>query len=75
MQSLGCDRETEFSSLFKKKCIGVQLIYNVVLVSGVQQSESVIQIHMSPLSLAFFPIWSLQSIDLSSPCYTVGPYY
>ena len=29
--------------------IGVQLIYNVVLVSGVQQSESVIHINMSVL--------------------------
>ena len=29
--------------------IGVKLIYNVVLVSGVQQSESVIHIHISTL--------------------------
>ena len=29
--------------------IGVELIYNVVLVSGVQQSDSVIRIHISTL--------------------------
>ena len=33
---------------FKKKFnfIGVQLIYNVVLVSGVQQSDSAVHIHI-----------------------------
>ena len=36
-----------FKKIFKTKFIGVQLIYNVVLVSGVQQSESVIDIHVS----------------------------
>ena len=35
--------------------IGVQLIYNVVLVSAVQQSESVIHIHISTL-LDSFPM-------------------
>ena len=39
---------------FKKIFIGVQLIYNVVLVSGVQQSESVIHIHISTLFLDSF---------------------
>ena len=34
---------------FFKIFIGVELIYNVVLVSGVQQSESVIHIHISTL--------------------------
>ena len=29
--------------------IGVELIYNVVLVSGIQQSDSVIHIHISTL--------------------------
>ena len=33
----------------KKIFIGVELIYNVVLVSGVQQSESVIHRHTSTL--------------------------
>ena len=35
--------------------IGVQLLYNIVLVSTVQQSESAIGIHISPL-LDFLPI-------------------
>ena len=34
-----------FSYLFLKISIGIQLLYNVVLVSGVQQSEPVIYIH------------------------------
>ena len=35
--------------------IGVWLIYNVVLVSGVQQSHSVIHIHVSILFQILFP--------------------
>ena len=38
-----------FLLLFLKIFIGVQLIYNVVLISGVQQSESVVHIHISTL--------------------------
>ena len=52
--------------------LGVQLIYNVVLVSAVQQSESVI--HISTLFQILFPYRLLQSIEQSSLCYTVGPY-
>ena len=37
------------SSITLKKIIGVQLFYNVVSVSSVQQSESVKRIHISPL--------------------------
>ena len=36
--------------------VGVSLIYNVVLVSSVQQSESIIHIHISTLFLDSFPI-------------------
>ena len=36
--------------------IGVELLYNVVVVSAVQQSESAIFIHTSPLFLDFLPI-------------------
>ena len=36
--------------------IGVELLYNVVVVSAVQQSESAICIHTSPLFLDFLPI-------------------
>ena len=41
--------------------IGVQLICNVVLVSGVEQSESII--HISPLFLIFSPFRLLQNIE------------
>ena len=59
-------------SFLKKNFIGVQSIYNVVLVSGVQQSESVIHIHISTLFFFFlilFPYRLLQSIEQSSLCY------
>ena len=36
--------------------IGVQLLYNVVLVSAVHQSESAICLHIFPLFLNFLPI-------------------
>ena len=49
------------------------LIYNVVLVSGVQQSDSVIHIPFFFQSL--FPYRLLQSTEFSSPCYAVGPCY
>ena len=48
------------------------MIYNVVLVSGVQQSELVnTYIHSI---LGSFPR-SLQSIEWTCLCYTLGPYY
>ena len=44
--------------LFKKiTFIGVQLVYNVVLVSSVQQNESIIHIHVSTLLESFFPVY------------------
>ena len=52
--------------------IGVQLLYNVVLVSTVQQSESAIRINISPLFWISFPFRSPQSTEQSSLCYTVG---
>ena len=59
------------SHIFKKNLIKIELIYNVVLVSAVQQSDSVIHIHK------FFNIlfhYGLpQNIEYSSLCYTVGP--
>ena len=51
------------------------MIYNVVLVSSVQQSESVIHIHIFTLFQILFPDRLLQSIEESSLCYTIGPYY
>ena len=60
--------------LFKLIFIGVQLIYTVVLVSAVQQSESIIHIHISTLFQILFPYISLHSIEQSSLCYTVRSY-
>ena len=51
------------------------LINNVVLVSGVQQSDSVIHIHVSILLKIIFPFRLLHNIEQSSLCYTVGPYW
>ena len=49
------------------------MINNVVLVSGVQQSDSLIHIHISILSQILFPFRLLQNIEQHSLCYTVGP--
>ena len=49
------------------------MINNVVLVSGVQPSDSVIRIHISIPFQILFPFRLLQSIEQSSLCYTVGP--
>ena len=51
------------------------MITNVVLISGVQQSDSVISIHthVSILFQILFPFRLLQNIEQSSLCYTVGP--
>ena len=49
------------------------MINNVVLVSGVQQSDSVINIHISILFQILFPFRLLHNIEQSSLCYTVGP--
>ena len=53
--------------------IGVELINYVVLVSGVQQSDSGLHIHVSILFHILFPYRSLQGIEQSSLCCTVGP--
>ena len=57
--------------LFLKNFIGVYFIYNVVLVSGVQQSDSVI--HISILFQILSPYRSLKNIEQNSLCSTVGP--
>ena len=43
------------------------------LVTGVQQSNSVIHIHVSILFQILFPIRLLQNIEQSSLCYTACP--
>ena len=50
-----------------------QLIYNGVLVSGVQQNESVIHIHLLFLKI-LFPYRPLQSIEYSCLCCVAGSY-
>lgn len=52
-----------------------QLIQNIVLISGIQQSESVIYIHISTLFWIIFPYRSLQGIEQSSLYCMLGPYY
>ena len=44
---------------------------NVVFISAVQLSESIIYIHISTLFKILFPYRSLQSIEKSPWCYTV----
>ena len=47
------------------------MINNVMLVSGVQQSDSVIHIHVSILFQILFPFRLLQNLEQCSLCYTV----
>ena len=59
-------------SFFIKKFlfyVGIQLIYNTVLVSGLQQSDSVIHIHLSILFQILFPFRLLQILS-RVPCAT-----
>ena len=49
-------------------CIGVYLIYNVVLVSDVQQSDSVIRINVSILFQILFPFRLLHNTEQSFLC-------
>ena len=46
---------------------------NVVLVSGVQQSDPVIHIHVSILFQILLPFRLLQNIEQCYLCYTLGP--
>ena len=48
------------------------MINNVVIVSGVQQSDSVIHTHVSILFPILFPFRSLHNIEQSSLCYIAG---
>ena len=57
--------------LFLFFSIEVELIYNIVLISGVQQSNSVIHIHMYVFFFRFFSIIGYYKIMNMSLCYTV----
>ena len=52
--------------------IGVQLLYNAVLVSAVRQRKSSVSIHTSPLFRISFPFRSPQITEQSSLCCRVG---
>ena len=52
---------------------GVELIYSVVLVSGVQQSDPVVHIHTVILLQILFPCSLLQNTKQSFLCYIVNP--
>ena len=55
--------------------IEVQLMYNVVLISAVQQRDLVIYTHTFFFIFFFiFPLWLSQDIKYCSLCYKVGPY-
>ena len=64
-------------SLFLKKSflfyIGVQLINNVVIVSGVQQREIAIHIHISPFLQAPLPTSLPHNIGQNFMCCTIDP--
>ena len=49
------------------------MIKNVVIVSGVQKSDSVIYIHVPILFQILFPFRLLHNTEQRSLCYTVGP--
>ena len=52
-------------------CCRVQLLYNVVLVSAIEQIESAICVHISPLWGISFPLGSPYSTEQSSLCFAV----
>ena len=71
----GYQRDMCTPNFFKKiNFIGVQLIYNVVLVSGVQQSNSLIHIHIFILFKILFSCRLSQNTEQSFLCSTVGHY-
>ena len=82
-QVLKCLQQSEQVSLLwtfnlSKRAMGVLfievwLIYSVLLVSGIQHSNSVI--HLCILFQILFPYRLLQNTEYSSLCYTVGPFW
>ena len=49
------------------------LVNNVVIVSSIQQSNSVIHLHVSIFLQIVFPFKLSQNIEQRFLCYTVGP--
>ena len=56
------------SSANLKKIIGVSLLYNVVLISTVQQSESAMRVHIFPPVCISFPFKASQSTEFPELC-------
>ena len=53
--------------------IGVQLIYNAVLISGAEQNDSVTYVHIFILFWTLFSYGLSQDIEQRPLCYPVGP--
>ena len=51
------------------------MISNIVIVSGGQQRDSAVHIHVSILLQIPLPSSPAHNIEQSSLCYTVGPYW
>ena len=47
-------------------------MYNVVLISSIQQNDSVTHTHVAVLFTILFPLKVLKNIEQSSLCYTVA---
>ena len=62
-------------AFFSKNLIGVQLIYNAVSASGVEQSDSVMHIPKSILLQIPFPYRLLENIEQNSLSLTVDPWW
>ena len=73
-----CPFLRQYSADLKKKnlfYIGVLLTNNTVIVSGGQQRDSAICTHVSILPQTLLPSGLPFSIEQSSLCYTVGPFW
>ena len=69
--TVGTPRVFSFTKPFFLNFIEEWLIYSVLLISAIQQSDSVI--HMYILFYALFHYDLLQDIEYCSLCYKVGP--
>ena len=67
---------SNYDKINLKKKIELELIYNIVLVLGVQQSdsESVIYMYIHIYMKILFHYKLLQDIECTSLCYTVNPH-
>lgn len=60
------------SILYSVFCIGVELIYYIVLVSGIQQIQ--IDICIKPFFMSFSHVGLSQNMESSSLCCNAGPH-